>query len=289
MIFTKNYGPEPIRIFLYLYKWSRINVIRTIGLFFLMFFIFPYFSGECEVFADETETSFESLLDDDFLVDENGCEIEIYDPLEPMNRFFFSVNDKLYFWAIKPVNKVYSAVLPNDIRGCLGNFFTNLSAPVRLLNNFLQGDFHDAGIVLSRFVINSTLGIFGFCDPATNEFELHSQPADFGQTLGKYGVGEGLFLYLPIIGPSNARDLVGYITDAYTHPVPYFSDKIIQEAVYFGMDKLNLISLNPGLYDDMKKFSLDPYVATREAYHDYRSSKIKEFINQQTCPPLLGE
>jgi len=221
--------------------------------------------------------SADDLLDDEFLIDdEEGEEEDIYDPLELMNRFFFEVNDTLYYWVIKPVNTVYSAILPGDVRGCVANFFYNIASPVSLLNNFLQGDFEDAGIVLSRFVINSTLGIFGFADAAYLEFDLAPRPADFGQTLGKYGVGDGVYMYWPILGPTNARDLLGYITDSYTHPVPYLSDDLLEEALYFSVNKLNLISLNPDLYDDMKKFSLDPYVATRQAYYDYRRAKINE-------------
>lgn len=233
------------------------------------------------------EASVENLLEDDFMEEDFLDEInddEIFDPLEPMNRLFFDVNDKLYFWVIKPVNRVYSAALPDDIRGCLANFFDNIASPVRLLNNLLQGDFEDAGVVLSRFVINTTFGIFGFCDAAYQEFDLAPRPADFGQTLGRYGVGEGLFLYLPVIGPSNARDFLGYLTDTYSHPVPYLSENIIEESVYYSVGKINFISLNPSLYDDMKKFSLDPYIAVRQAFYDYRRARILECVSNDKVP-----
>lgn len=254
--------------------------MKRIFVFFLLLFICsPYVTGDFTAWA--AEATIEDLLDDDFLEDDEWEEEEIYDPFEPMNRFFFEVNDKLYYWVIKPTNRVYSAILPGDIRGCFANFFYNLATPVSFLNNILQGDFEDAGIVLSRFMINSTLGIFGFGDPAYSEFHLAPRPADFGQTLGKYGIGEGPYLYWPVLGPSNARDLLGYITDTYTHPVPYFSDKILEELLYYSANKLNLISLNPDAYDDMKKFSLDPYVAVRQAYHDYRQAHIRDDLSQE--------
>jgi len=251
--------------------------VKRIFVFFLLLFVFSHhLTGDFAAWAEDAFV--EDLLDDDFIEDDNGQEEDIYDPLEPMNRFFFEVNDKLYYWMIKPVNRVYSAVLPADVRGCFANFFYNLATPVSLINNLLQGEFHDAGIVLSRFVINTTLGVFGFGDPAYSEFELAPRPADFGQTLGKYGVGGGLYLYWPIFGPTNARDFVGYFTDSYTHPVPYLSDKLVEEALYYSASKLNLISLNPDLYDDMKKYSIDPYVAVRQAFYDYRRAKIR--VNQ---------
>ena len=83
----------------------------------------------------------------------------------------FVFNDKLYYWVLKPVSKGYSAVLPKDIRGCLGNFFSNLTSPVVLINTLLQGRFEDAGTVLSRFGINTVIGVFGLADPAAKEFD----------------------------------------------------------------------------------------------------------------------
>lgn len=108
------------------------------------------------------EDAMDLLLDDDFLDDESLPEIEYYDPLEPMNRVFFEFNDKLYYWVFDPLNSVYTATLPFDIRYSIGNFVYNLAAPIRFLNNVLQLKFNDAGAVLSRFVINSTLGVYGF-------------------------------------------------------------------------------------------------------------------------------
>lgn len=227
------------------------------------------------------QPSDEDLLDDEFFDIENEGDEDINDPLEPMNRFFFEINDNLYYWVIKPTNTVYSALFPGDVRDCFGNFFSNLATPISLLNNLLQGDFEDAGIVLSRFAINTTLGVFGFGDPAYSEFGLDPQPADFGQTLGKYGVGAGFYLYWPILGPSNLRDTIGYFTDVYTHPLPYVDRTLAERTMYYSAERLNLISLNPDLYDDMKKYSLDPYVAARQAYYDYRRTKIKMDGNQE--------
>ena len=224
------------------------------------------------------------LLDDDFYDDGDESEHteHIYnDPLEPMNRMFFEFNDKLYYWVMKPVNTVYTAVLPIDFRFSIGNFFVNLAAPIRLLNNLLQGKVHDAGIVLSRFLINSTLGVYGFGDPAWIDFGLEPKPEDFGQTLGVWGVAEGVYLCLPVIGPSNVRDSFGFAADAYTHPMVYFVDDFWVSAGFYAESRINLLSLNPELYEDLKQYALDPYVSMRQVYLDYRRNRIEDNVLQQ--------
>lgn len=219
----------------------------------------------------------ESVLNDPIFEDDfslNRPEFTVKDPLEPMNRAFFVFNDRLYFWMLKPVTSGYSALLPSDIRHCLGNFFNNLAAPIRFVNNLLQGEPEDAGIVLARFLINSTGGVFGFGDPAYRDFDLEPRQADFGQTLGKWGLGEGIYLCWPGLGPSTLRDSAGFMGDVYLHPFPYISHDWIKDLVYIGVDRVNTISLSPGVYDELKRVSLDPYVASRQAYYDYRRSII---------------
>lgn len=200
----------------------------------------------------------------------------VHDPLESMNRAFFQFNDRLYYWVLKPVKTVYAEILPADIRQCLGNFFTNLTAPIHLTNNLLQGEVEDAGIVLGRFLINSTLGIFGFVDPAADEFDIRQRHADFGQTLGKWGVGEGVYLYWPGLGPSTIRDSVGLFTDIYFHPVFYFSDNLVFDFAYVSAERVNELSVGPEVYEELKRISLDPYVAARQAYYEYRRRLISE-------------
>ncbi len=240
---------------------------------------------EAEESAQGVEDGFD-LLSDDFYGDDLVFEPEYYDPLEPMNRFFFEFNDKLYFWVLKPVNKAYSAVVPIDFRYSFGNFFTNVAAPIRFLNNLLQGEISDAGIVLSRFLINSTLGVLGLGDPALVDFGLEPKPEDFGQTLGVWGVGEGVYLCWPFIGPSNVRDSFGFAGDAYSHPVVYFNSDFFISATYYSGNRINLLSLNPEVYEDLKKYALDPYVSMRQVYLDYRRNKIKGKTAKQ---PVVNE
>lgn len=218
-----------------------------------------------------------NLLDEEARLDEEASakqEVLVYDPLESMNRVFFDVNDRLYIWVMKPISKGYSWVLPNELRECLGNFFGNLSFPVNFLNSVLQGDLSTMGIVVERFLINSTIGVYGLVDVAASEFDIPARRADFGQTLGRWGIGEGVFIFWPIIGPSNLRDTAGLTTDIFINPLPYvYDDRIIDLALY-STAKVNSLSLHPDLYEDLKRYSLDPYVAVRQLYIEYRRGLI---------------
>lgn len=198
----------------------------------------------------------------------------VYDPLEPMNRVFFEFNDKLYFWLLKPVNRVYTAVLPQDVRKGVGNFFSNLAAPIRVVNNVLQGKVSDAGTDLARFLVNSTLGFLGFGDPALQAFGLEARSEDFGQTLGVWGVGEGPYLCLPVLGSLTLRDTVGFAGDVALHPATYILTDFPEQTGYYGTGKVNQLSLRPNLYEDMKKYSLDPYISVRQVYLELRRNKV---------------
>lgn len=265
-----------------------VSLVKHFIVFIILFFFFTclgcakknsafYSTPDSGVESiEEQGDAMDMLLEDDFFDDESFLEVTYYDPLEPMNRLFFEFNDKLYYWVLSPLNTAYSAVVPGDIRYSIGNFVNNIAAPIRFVNSLLQLKLNDAGVVLSRFLINSTLGVYGFGDPALIEFGLTPRQEDFGQTLGYWGVGEGLYLCLPVIGPSNVRDTVGFATDAYTHPMVYFVDDILVSGGYYTVSRVNLLSLNPDVYEDLKKYSLDPYVSMRQVYLDYRRKKIDD-------------
>jgi len=224
----------------------------------------PYIDERARILGDP-------IFEDDFSFNEQP---DVSDPLEPLNRAIFSFNDKAYFWVLKPTKKAYSAVIPKDFRDCFGNAFFNLAAPVRLINKLLQGKFEDAGVVLSRFMINSTLGVFGLGDPAARDFDIGPRTSDFGQTLGVWGVGEGVFICLPFLGPSTVRDTFGFVGDVYLHPVPYVSESVAFDMAYLGVSRINLMSITPDVYEELKRISIDPYVAARQAYYDYRRSIV---------------
>jgi phospholipid-binding lipoprotein MlaA len=252
--------------------------MKIVGLIFLllMFFCQPV----ATVAGDEPlpPNAFPNLLDEEENADEavaEGQEVSVYDPLESMNRFFFEVNDRLYIWMVKPITRGYSWVLPQELRDSLGNFYLNIGFPVIFLNSVLQGDLATMSIVVQRFVINSTLGILGLVDVAATEFDLGPRRADFGQTIGRWGIGEGVFLYWPFIGPSNMRDTVGLTADFFFKPLPYIYDDLLIDLAVYSAERVNVLSLNPDLYEDLKRYSLDPYVAARQVYTEYRRGILK--------------
>jgi phospholipid-binding lipoprotein MlaA len=226
--------------------------------------------------ADVSTGNSPDLLNDEYKEEDQSSQNPVYDPLEPMNRVFFEFNDKLYFWVLKPVKTHYAEIVSSDIRKCIDNFLNNLASPISFLNNLLQGRIKDAGIVLSRFLINSTMGIYGFGDAATEAFNINPRPADFGQTLGVYGLGEGVYFCWPVLGPSNIRDSVGFGVDLFTDPTAFMEiDMSVRVTKYMG-EKINRMSLGPDVYEELKKLSLDPYVATRQAYFEFRQNKIEK-------------
>ena len=204
----------------------------------------------------------------------------IPDPIESVNRAFFTFNDRLYFWALKPVASGYKTVTPELVRVCVRNFFSHVTTPVRLVNCLLQADVKCAGIETARFFLNTVVGFAGFFDSAKTGFNLEKQDRDFGQTLGIWGMSPVFYIDLPIIGPSSLRDFLGFLVDLSLDPRTYL-------AIYFAtigyantggwlLDKVNEASLSLGQYEDFKKAALDPYIALREAYSQNRQSKIKK-------------
>jgi phospholipid-binding lipoprotein MlaA len=199
------------------------------------------------------------------------------DPLEPVNRAFFHFNDKLYFWFFKPVATGYKAIIPEDGRVVVQNFFSNLTTPIRLVNCLLQAKFKGAGNETVRFLVNTTLGIAGLLDPAKKDFEIEKQEADFGQTLGIWGIGPAFYIDWPILGPSSLRDSVGYVGDVFLDPRTYLLNRmLIADISVWLLDRVNDTSLTIGEYENLKKVALDPYIALREAYHQIREHKIRE-------------
>lgn len=233
-----------------------------------------YGVGGHHYIVDEAGPDPDLLGEDEEWLDEQ-IELEIFDPLEPLNRVFFTFNDRLYFWVLKPVKTGYSAVLPDDVRLSIGNFFYNLAAPVNFVNTLVQGRFRDSGVVLKRFLINTTLGVYGFGDLAAEHFDLQPTRGDLGETLGVYHIGEGLYICWPVFGPSNIRDSVGIVGDWYLHPYKWVDLNSGVEIGVRATEYINRLSITPPVYEEIVKISLDPYVATREAYVDYRRKLIE--------------
>ncbi len=203
-------------------------------------------------------------------------QVTIADPWEPFNRAMFTFNDRLYFWVLKPVAEGYSAVVPEPARVSVGNFFSNLRAPIRFVNCVLQANLIGASTELFRFMLNSTIGVAGLFDPAGGEeIGLLRQDEDFGQTLGTYGVGQGFYIVWPFFGPSSPRDTVGMVGDFFSYPISYLDPWYVWTAVR-GYQAINDTSLQIGDYEAIKDAALDPYISIRNAYIQYRQKKVEE-------------
>ena len=199
----------------------------------------------------------------------------VFDPLSGYNRVMTQVNDRLYYWVLKPVARGYKVVVPRPVRRGIGNAFENLGFPARFVNNALQGKVHSTGVETARFLINTTLGIGGLWDPAQQWMEIGPCDEDFGQTLGRYGLGGGFHVVLPVFGPSNVRDTVGRVADGFLNPVAYLEDSDTALALSIGRT-VNGTSLRIGQYEAMTRDAIDLYVLMRDGYEQYRIKEIEE-------------
>lgn len=226
------------------------------------------------------------LAEDDFLTEEELYgEIDeeptvVCDPLESVNRLTFKFNDFIYMNVVKHLAKGYQQVTPDPVERGASNFFKNLGYPVRLGGNLLQGRMQGAWLETERFAVNTTLGVVGVF-PAADRFESLQplQPEDMGQAFGSWGIGEGPYLVLPLLGPSNVRDLFGFLGDRAINPLkkPYsvISDSEVQTA--FGVTEF--VVKSPTLmriYTQMKGGALDPYSSMKNGYSQKRRSMIEE-------------
>lgn len=198
----------------------------------------------------------------------------IADPFEKWNRFVFSFNDRFYFWLLKPVSRVYGKVVPEWGRVRARNVFNNVNMPVRFINSLLQLKTKAAVRELGRFLVNTTGGMGGMFDVAGKNPGAKGSDEDLGQTLAVYGVGNGFYIVWPFLGPSCLRDTVGTAGDLFLDPVNYISGTEAVFAVH-AYEHVNNTSLKIGEYEDLKESSLDPYVAVRDAYTQYRTNKAK--------------
>lgn len=199
----------------------------------------------------------------------------VADPIEPFNRCMFWVNDKLYFYALKPIAQGYGKITPEPARECVGNFFDNLQFPLRVVNNLLQCKWNGAGTETKRFAVNTTVGVLGLFDPAENKWNWMPADEDFGQTFAHYGVGAGFALYLPLFGPSNLRDAMGKIPAYFIDPLTYLDPWYARQGLKV-FDTVNFTSLNIGMYEAFKKETMDPYQFFQDAYQQNRLKKIEE-------------
>lgn len=212
------------------------------------------------------------------------------DPLEPTNRAVYKFDQVFDQYVILPIAWVYVYHTPTPLRRGLQNVLSNLDLPVTFTNNVLQGEFKQAGRSLGRFTFNSTVGLGGLVDVAT-PVGLPYKPADFGQTLGRYGVGEGPFLVLPFIGPEPPRDLVGDAVDMAIDPLMYlppnapFWERFTHTLVLHVGSPYEVHARNIVLRRELEKGSVDAYVTMRSIYHQLRDEEIRQGIPESEYAP----
>ena len=196
------------------------------------------------------------------------------DPYEGFNRKMFAVNLSLDRAIVKPVAKGYLTV-PQPVRASVRNFRNNLISPVTLSNDTMQGSWSRAGVSVSRLLINSTVGVLGLFDPAT-AMGLPRHAEDFGQTLAVYGVSEGAYMYVPLLGPGPPRDMVGLIVDTGLNPITYMGDNELEgAALSFSVGGVDARANNLGVIDEIERSSVDFYASVRSLYRQNRASEIR--------------
>jgi phospholipid-binding lipoprotein MlaA len=202
---------------------------------------------------------------------------EAEDPWENFNRGTFVFNQKFDKYLLAPLAKGYRFVFPSEIRTGVRNFLSNLGEPWSSINSALQGNFKNTGNTLARFVINSTLGILGIFDVAT-EIGFEKQKEDFGQTLAVHGVGPGPYLVLPFLGPSTVRDAIGKVTSIYADPITLALERNNKdEWIWIGMavKGIDFREQNLEKIDNLNATSVDFYATLRSLYLERRSSMIR--------------
>jgi phospholipid-binding lipoprotein MlaA len=209
----------------------------------------------------------------------------VADPIEGFNRTMFVFNDKLYFWVLKPVASGYRVVVPTPIRVSVKDFFFNLMGPVRFFNCLFQGKWRSAEGEFGRFMVNSTAGFLGLFNVVRDKPQFNPPEEDFGQTLGYYSVGNGIYIIWPLFGPSTLRDTVGGIGDWALNPVSFMQLVNVDaggltsgttNVIAYGVRIVNNTSFRIGDYESLKNAALDPYEAFRNAYIQNRLSKIAQ-------------
>ncbi|MGB3726137.1 MAG: VacJ family lipoprotein [Glaciecola sp.] len=192
-------------------------------------------------------------------------QVEYYDPLESINRQIFNFNHHAYKYVLIPVSNGYKAILPEEARDAIARASDNLKEPLNLLNNGFSGEFTEASNNLGRFLINSTVGLLGFFDPATAWFGIDKHPQTVAETLMKYNVGSGAYVVLPILGQSDLRGTTSVLSESVIHPVNYILSSP-ESTVVRVSDGVDDFSRQSELYMTLFKQANDPYIYFRNQY-----------------------
>jgi len=210
------------------------------------------------------------------------ADTQVKDCFEKVNRATFSFNQALDRTIFEPVAKGYRK-LPPPVRKGTGNVLSNLSNLITIPNNILQGDFKNAGLNTARLTVNSTVGILGIFDVAQQMgLVTNYRKEDFGQTFGTWGVSEGCYLVLPVLGPSTTRDFAGTVTSVLGGD-PWYNITVKNDTHYFsdadyyiskGGDGINFRAKNIDSFNNLEQNSMDFYASVRSLYLQDRKQKI---------------
>ncbi|MEX0827618.1 MAG: VacJ family lipoprotein [Haliea sp.] len=211
---------------------------------------------------------------------------ETNDPIESFNRVMFDINEALLNGILKPLTKLYQAVLPDPLEQGIANALHNVRSPVIFLHDVLQGEWERANITARRFFLNTTLGLGGLIDLGDHA-GMPRHREDLGQTLAVWGMPEGPYLVVPLLGPSNPRDLIGRIVDGYIDPVTILAENTGHEEgnyVRLGLTAVNEYGAVMNELQEIKKTSIDYYASIRSLYRQKRNAEIRNGRDQQLPP-----
>ena len=257
-----------------------MNIFKSIFLAFiiLLFSLNVFASASDDVKTDSDD--FETTVYED----------EVYDPFEGVNRAIFSFNNSADKVVLEPIAKGYKK-LPPPIQSGVGNFINNLKLPLAAVNQLLQGQGKNAMESTGRFLVNSTIGIFGLIDVA-DDIGLNQKEEDFGQTLATWGVGDGFYIVLPLFGPSNLRDTTGMLMTMMTDPINAYSASQGEAWAIPMRTAANAIDQRSQIIDEvnaLRNNSVDYYAAVRSSYYQNRKAAIMNTDDDVLTPlPLIS-
>ena len=253
------------------------TLLTTLFLTFLL--SYNLYSSESDQISTES---------DDF--ETTTIEDEIYDPIEPINRAIFSFNNIADRVILEPVAKGYKK-LPSPLQSGISNFLSNLRAPLVIVNQFLQGQGSNAVQSTGRFLVNSTVGVFGLIDVA-ERIGLEEKEEDFGQTLATWGVGDGFYIVLPLFGPSNLRDTTGMVMTMMTDPINAYVVSEGEAWIVPMRTAANAVDQRSKIIDEVNALrdnSVDYYAAVRSSYYQNRNAAINNIDDSELTPlPLIS-
>lgn len=213
----------------------------------------------------------------------------VADPIQPFNRVMLSFNELLDKILFNPIDTAYRAILPEVARKAVHNVLDNVKSPVYLANELLQGDLKGAGTVVTRFAINTTVGVGGLVDMA-GKSGITAQPEDFGQTLAVWGAGPGPYIVWPILGPSTLRDSVGFVGDVAMDPLYWYARNNDKTGLQYTRAGLTLLDAKDRYRDtmgDLRRNSGDLYTSLQSVYMQRRKALINDLDPKKTALPAI--